>query len=60
MTDRYKKDAEASRRAMKQAEKATADLVKRRKQIEQRIRQAGSSSSRAGGTKTDGYRRLHE
>ena len=40
MADRYKKDAEATRREMKQVEKAIADSVKRREQMEQRMRQA--------------------
>lgn len=40
VADRYKKDAEATRREMKQVEKAIADLAKRREQIEQRMRQA--------------------
>lgn len=40
VADRYKKDAEATRREMKQVEKAIADSVKRREQIEQRMRQA--------------------
>lgn len=40
VADRYKKDAEATRREMKQVEKAIAELGKRREQIEQRMRQA--------------------
>ena len=37
---RYKRDAEATRREIKQVEKAIADLGKRREQIEQRMRMA--------------------
>lgn len=40
VAERYRKDAEAARREAKRLEKATADMMKRREQVEQRMRSA--------------------